>query len=145
MKPIMPVVLCASLVFGVAMALAEGPFRTLNFAKNPANLKGPELVHVPQIEAPDQVGRGEPFMVTVTVGTNPHPSTPQHNIHWIELYAGDVLIARTDLTPVLSRPTVTYTVTLEESVTLRARSMPNHSAAWESTKRVTVVTKKDTP
>jgi len=42
--------------------------------------------HVPVIEAPDKVKKGETFLVTVTVGKEiPHPNTTEHHIRWIEL------------------------------------------------------------
>jgi desulfoferrodoxin (superoxide reductase-like protein) len=59
-------------------------------------------------------------------------------VQWIALYAGDVELARATLTPMLTRPKVTFTVALDESVTLRALEQPNHSAAWEASKKITV-------
>ncbi|HHS48466.1 MAG TPA: Neelaredoxin, partial [Desulfurella acetivorans] len=41
--------------------------------------------HVPAIDAPDTVKKGEFFSVTVTVGKDtPHPNTKEHYIGWIE-------------------------------------------------------------
>lgn len=43
--------------------------------------------HVPVIDAPDKVKKGEFFRVTVTVGKEiPHPNTTEHHIRWIEAY-----------------------------------------------------------
>jgi superoxide reductase len=43
--------------------------------------------HVPVIEAPDKVKKGEFFKITVTVGKEiPHPNTTEHHIRWIEVY-----------------------------------------------------------
>jgi len=43
--------------------------------------------HVPVIEAPDKVKKGESFRVTVSVGRQiPHPNTTEHHIRWIEVY-----------------------------------------------------------
>jgi superoxide reductase len=43
--------------------------------------------HVPVIECPDTVGKGEMFPVTVTIGKEiAHPNTTQHHIAWIEVY-----------------------------------------------------------
>ena len=42
--------------------------------------------HVPVIEIPDIVKKGEPIKVTVSVGKEiPHPNTTEHHIRWIEL------------------------------------------------------------
>lgn len=132
-----------AVMMGGSALSAGGPFSQINRAKDPANLQGHEPAHVPQIDAPDSVAAGEPFTVTVSVGKTPHPSEPGHNIHWIELYADEVLLAHTNLIPVLTKPVVRYTLTLDESTTLRALSLPNHSAAWEGTKKITVVQKEE--
>jgi superoxide reductase len=43
--------------------------------------------HVPAIESPVQVKKGEFFKVSVSVGKEiPHPNTTEHHIRWIELY-----------------------------------------------------------
>jgi len=114
---------------------AADPFSSIHHEANPA--------HTPVISAPDSVKAGEPFTVTVTVGQTPHPSLPEHSVQWIGLYAGDVELARITLTPVMTRPVVTFTVVLEESTTLRALEQPNHSAAWEASKTINVIKAKE--
>jgi len=94
--------------------------------------------HTPVITAPAEVAAGEPFQVTVTIGKKPHPSDPSHFIRYIALFAGDVELARTTLTPSLTRPTVTYTLTLKQDTTLRALAAPNHSAAWISEQAIKI-------
>jgi superoxide reductase len=43
--------------------------------------------HVPVIEFPDKVKKGEFFKVTASVGKEvSHPNTTQHHIRWIEVY-----------------------------------------------------------
>lgn len=43
--------------------------------------------HVPVIEAPEKVKKGEYFRVTLTVGKEmPHPNTTEHHIRWIAVY-----------------------------------------------------------
>jgi superoxide reductase len=116
--------------WSVLPAGAEGPFSAINRTPNDA--------HTPVIEAPDTVKAGEPFTVTITVGKTPHPSQPDHAVQWIALYADDVELARATLTPVVTRPKVTFTVALDQSATLRALEAPNHSAAWEAVKKITV-------
>jgi len=118
-----------------ATAHAQNPFSKLNRAPNDA--------HTPVIEAPDSVKAGEAFKVTITVGKTPHPSQVDHAVQWIALFADEVELARATLTPVVTRPVVTFTIALDESATLRALEQPNHAAAWEATKKITVV--KDGP
>ncbi len=43
--------------------------------------------HVPVIEAPENIKKGELFKITVSVGKEiPHPNTTEHHIRWIEVY-----------------------------------------------------------
>ena len=43
--------------------------------------------HVPVIEAPDSVKKGEFFQVTVIVGKDiEHPNKTEHHIRWIDVY-----------------------------------------------------------
>lgn len=129
-----PALAAAALLAGAALAPAAlaGPFDTLQTEANAA--------HTPVITAPDKVKAGEPFDVTVTIGQKPHPSETGHFVRYIALYAGDVEIARADLTPTLALPKVTFRVQLASSTTLRALSAPNHSAAWVAEKKVAVAT-----
>jgi len=128
-NPLPVFTLTAALALAPAVAIA-GPFDSLQTESNPA--------HTPVITAPDSVKAGQPFDVTVAVGAKAHPSETTHFIRYIALYAGDVELARVDLTPTLTVPTVTFKVQLEKSTTLRALSAPNHSAAWVATHPITV-------
>jgi len=43
--------------------------------------------HVPVIEAPDKVKKGESFTIRVTIGKEvAHPNKTEHHIRWIEIY-----------------------------------------------------------
>lgn len=43
--------------------------------------------HVPAIDAPDRVKKGEIFNVTATIGKEvAHPNTTAHHIRWIDVY-----------------------------------------------------------
>jgi superoxide reductase len=96
--------------------------------------------HTPKIAAPDSVKRGEWFTVTVSVGAGgQHPSLSEHSIRYVALYKDSVEIARAYLHPVYSSPTVTFTVALDEGGSLRALAEPNHSAAWEASKKIEVL------
>ncbi|MBV9891822.1 MAG: hypothetical protein JO090_13165 [Rhizobacter sp.] len=96
--------------------------------------------HTPKIDAPDSVRRGQWFQVTVTVGAgSTHPSLQEHFVRYIALYKDSVEISRVYLHPVYSAPTVTFTIALDEGGALRALAEPTHSAAWEATRKITVV------
>lgn len=95
--------------------------------------------HSPKLVAPDSVKRGEWFNVTISVGAGgQHPSLAEHSIRYIALYKDTVEIERAYLHPVYSAPTVTFTIALDEGGTLRAIAEPNHSAAWETSKKIEV-------
>ncbi len=96
--------------------------------------------HTPKIVAPDSVKRGEWFTVTVSVGAGgQHPSLAEHFVRYIALYKDTVEIARIYLHPVFTSPTVTFTIALDEGGSLRAVAEPSHSAAWEVSKKITVL------
>jgi superoxide reductase len=95
--------------------------------------------HTPRITAPERVKRGEWFDVTVTVGTDMHPSLAEHFVRYIALYKDGAEIARIYLHPVFSAPKVTFTVALDDGGTLRVLAEPTHSAAWEASKPIAVV------
>lgn len=43
--------------------------------------------HVPVIEAPDKVKKGENVMIKVTIGKEiAHPNTTEHHIAWLDVY-----------------------------------------------------------
>ena len=94
--------------------------------------------HTPKLAAPDTVKRGQWFDVTVTVGTDMHPSLAEHFVRYIALYKDTAEIARIYLHPVFSAPKVTFTVALDEGGTLRALAEPTHSAGWEASKAIAV-------
>ena len=94
--------------------------------------------HTPKIAAPEQVKRGEWFDVTVTVGTDMHPSLSEHFVRYIALYKDTAEIARVYLHPVFSAPKVTFTIALDEGGQLRAIAEPTHSAAWVVSKKISV-------
>lgn len=99
-----------------------------------------DALHTPKIVAPDTVKRGEWFDVTVSIGSGgEHPTLSEHFIRYIALYINTAEISRVYLHPVYSYPKVTFTIALDEGGVLRALEEPNHSAAWEASKKITVV------
>jgi superoxide reductase len=96
--------------------------------------------HTPKIVAPDTVKRGQWFDVTISVGSGgEHPSLTEHFVRYIALYINTAEISRVYLHPVYSFPKVTFTIALDEGGSLRALEEPTHSAAWEVSKKITVV------
>ena len=84
---------------------------------------------------PERVKAGEPFQVTVKVGEIPHVMEEGHHIQWIELYSGANFLARVDLTPMMTRAEVTFTVAMgpvHGKRTLRAIERCNLHGQWEA-------------
>lgn len=87
-----------------------------------------EKKHTPHIDI-DEVDGG--LVITVTVGWDvPHPNQPDHYITWIELLAGDASIARFDLSPVATSPTVSVIVNAEPGTVLTAIEHCNLHGLW---------------
>jgi superoxide reductase len=96
--------------------------------------------HTPKLVAPDSVKRGQWFEVSVSVGAGgEHPSLSEHHIRYIALYKDSAEITRAYLHPVFSAPKVTFTIAIDEGGSLRALAEPTHSAAWEASKKITVL------
>lgn len=112
----------------------------INKPADPKNLTELEQKHAPLIEAPDTVKAGEPFNITITIGSKPHVMEQGHFIQYIDLYVGYTPIARVDLTPVTSRPKAAITAVLAKdgSFLLRAFELCNLHGFWEATKPIQV-------
>ncbi|MFC1486000.1 class II SORL domain-containing protein [Candidatus Latescibacterota bacterium] len=111
----------------------------------PEREKGVEK-HVPFIDAPEHVSKGEKFNVTVQVGrVVPHPNTLEHHIKTVELYAladGSpyvVKIGTVELGPTFADPTVNFTVMLQNPSTLYALSYCNIHGVWDNQVRIHVM------
>lgn len=99
-----------------------------------------EKKHAVIIDAPDSVGEGEEFEVTLRVGEyKEHPNEIGHFIEWMELYSGDTFLARLNLTPEHSHYVMKATVKLDHSHPLRGRAKCNLHGLWESEKEMEVV------
>ena len=113
--------------------------------------------HVPVIDAPDYVKKGDALKVTVTVGKEiPHPNTTEHHIRWIEVYFmadGEKFpcqIGRFDFTAhgesaqgpnmstIYTNPETVCAIKTEKSGTVLASSYCNIHGLWASSKRVEV-------
>jgi superoxide reductase len=92
-----------------------------------------EKKHIPVIEAPSKVRKGEPFEVTVEVGKHlKHPNENAHYIEWIELFSGDTFLARIDLIPRMTEPKVKLVIALDHAHPLVAKERCNLHGQWQS-------------
>lgn len=113
--------------------------------------------HVPAIEVPTAIKKGEFFKVTVTVGKQiPHPNKAEHHIGWISLYFhpdGEKFpyqISRTEFTShgastqgqdastVYTHPEAVISFKTDKPGAIYAVSYCNIHGIWESSQRVAV-------
>lgn len=113
--------------------------------------------HVPVIEGPETVRKGEVVAFQVTVGKEiPHPNTTEHHIRWIALYfapegekfpyelgkmeftAHGESVAGANQGPAYTQPQATFVVKLDRSGVLYATSYCNIHGLWSSEKSITV-------
>ncbi len=117
------------------MKCEEDLFCGFNKAKSAdvAEMTDLEKKHTPVIQAPAKVKKGVPFEVSVEVGKLlAHPNENGHFIEWIELLSGDTFLARIDLEPRLTVPSVKFVIALDHGHALVAKERCNLHGVWES-------------
>jgi len=111
--------------------------RTEMKPKDPAKLEKGELKHTPQITIKEKDANGYTEVeITVGQGGIIHPSTADHWIDFIELYADDKLVGKSTLEPEISRGATAFAVKLDSVKVLKARSGCNLHGIWTSTLKV---------
>jgi len=105
--------------------------------KDPKKLEKGELKHTPLITVKDKDAKGYTFVeITVGQGGIMHPSTADHWIDFIELYADGKLVGKSTLEPEISRGAASFSVKLDSVKELKARSGCNIHGIWTSTTEV---------
>ncbi len=113
--------------------------------------------HVPVIDAPDKVKKGEVFKVNVTVGKEiAHPNKTEHHISWTELFfhpqgekfpyqigrveftAHGSSVNGPDTSTVYAHPEVTVSLKTDKPGILYAASYCNIHGLWQSSKDLKV-------
>ena len=113
--------------------------------------------HVPVIDAPDVVKKGESVRVVATIGKEiAHPNTTEHHIAWVQVYflpEGEKFpyqVGNFEFTShgastqgpntsgISTQPEVAVNVKIEKSGTLSATSYCNIHGLWESAKELKV-------
>ena len=119
-----------------SMSDKETLFKEINKVKDPADMTDLEKKHDITIITPDVVKTGEPFAVELLVGEKlTHPNMPGHWIQYIELFAGDSLLSRYEMSAAtISTPRVKVLVQLPDWTTpvLVARERCNLHGIWEA-------------
>jgi len=102
--------------------------------ENSSKMKNGELKHTPQITIKGKDAKGYTFVeITVGQGGIMHPSTQDHWIDFIELYADGKLVGKSTLEPEISRGAALFSVKLDNVKTLKAKSGCNIHGIWTST------------
>ena len=105
--------------------------------KDAAKLEKGELKHTPLITVKGKDAKGYTFVeVTIGQGGIMHPSTPDHWIDFIELYADGKLVGKSTLEPEISRGAASFSVKLDAVKELKARAGCNIHGIWTSTVKV---------
>ena len=113
--------------------------------------------HVPVIEAPQIINKGEFSKITVTVGKEiAHPNKAEHHIRWIEVYfqpkgekfpyqigkaefsAHGESAQGADTSTVYTHPEVVLNFKTEKPGTIFASSYCNIHGVWQSAKEIEV-------
>jgi len=113
--------------------------------------------HVPVIEAPEKIKKGEIFKITLTVGKEiPHPNTTEHHIRWVSAYfladgekfpyqigkfyfeAHGESVQGPNTSTIYTNPQVSVSFKTEKSGTVFAASYCNIHGVWESQAKVAV-------
>lgn len=105
--------------------------------KNPEKLDAGELKHTPLITLKDKDAKGY-TMVEILVGQGGiiHPSTPDHWIDFIELYADGKLVGKSILEAEISRGATAFGVKLDNVKELKAKAGCNLHGIWTSSLKI---------
>lgn len=113
--------------------------------------------HVPVIDAPEEVKKGEFFKITVSVGKQiTHPNTTEHHIRWIEVYfhpdgekfpyqigraefvAHGESVQGPNASSIFTHPEVVLSLKTDKPGTLFASSYCNIHGLWQGDKKIVV-------
>jgi len=102
--------------------------------KDVKSLTKGEKKHTPEITIKDKDSKGF-TLIEINVGSGGiiHPSTKSHWIDFIELYADNNLVGRTELEGEISRGFSSFSVNLKNIKSLKAVSGCNLHGIWETT------------
>ena len=102
--------------------------------KDPAKMEKGELKHSPLVTLKEKDANGY-TLVEITVGQGGiiHPSTPDHWIDFIELYADDKLVGKSMMEPEISSGAASFLVKLDNVKVLKAKAGCNLHGIWTTT------------
>lgn len=102
--------------------------------KDPAKMDKGELKHSPLVTIKEKNAKGYTLIeITVGQGGIIHPSTPDHWIDFIELYADDKLVGKSIMEPEISSGAASFLVKLDNVKVLKAKAGCNLHGIWTTT------------
>ena len=103
--------------------------------KDPKKMEKGELKHSPLVTLKEKKDAKGYTLVEITVGQGGiiHPSTPDHWIDFIELYADDKLVGKSTLEPEISRGAASFALKLDNVKVLKAKAGCNLHGIWTTT------------
>jgi len=102
-------------------------------AQDPAHLTPLEMSHWPKLSISKKTPMGQPFNLMIQIGNKLHPMTAEHHIEWVEVWAGDKRLLRTDfIEPTWTKPVLTVNLSAVEATQLKVRMRCNLHGLWEN-------------
>lgn len=100
--------------------------------------------HLPSIEAPKMVKTGESFEVKIWAGNEPHPSTMEHHIKWIQVFLKPenrpmLHILTFEPGPTMVEPRLSFYLSLDRPAVLYAISYCTIHGVWENNTEIEVI------
>jgi superoxide reductase len=134
----------AILTVGAANLFAAGPafaggkwsppgdmYQTLKDRKVISEL---EMKHVPLIQVPEKIKKGELFKLEVHIGRVLHPMMGPHHIEWIHVLKNGVPLVTTTLSYEGLRPVIGTELAIAEPSEIEVRIHCNVHGYWKETK-----------
>ncbi|MFQ5861850.1 MAG: class II SORL domain-containing protein [Candidatus Brocadiales bacterium] len=111
-------------------------FKRINRVCDPNNMTATEKKHAPVVSVPSYFKADQTIYLTAQVGETIHVMNPNHWIQWIEVYASDVLISRTEFSPNSPAAIVTVPLFIQKETMVKVLERCNLHGIWESSKMV---------
>ncbi len=111
----------------------ESVYQTLRDSKIISEL---EMKHVPLIQAPDTVKKGEPFDLKVRIGRVLHPMEMPHHIEWIHFFKDNRPLAAVQLSREGVSPSATLSLSLLKPAEIQVKILCNLHGYWMETKKI---------
>jgi superoxide reductase len=105
--------------------------------QDPAHLSALEMKHWPKLTVVGRATPGQPFDLSIQIGQEIHPMTPEHHIEWVEVWAGGKRLERMDFNePTWVKPVLTVQLVANAPTEFTVRLRCNLHGLWENSIKV---------